>query len=111
MKGPSVRDPGRFEPTHVSRPRERSLGTPVTELTPELSVIVPVFNEGANVEALVARLRPVLDRCVVNWEVVFVDDGSRDDTLLRLRRLHDVDPRYRAIAFSRNFGKEIAIAA
>ncbi len=44
-------------------------------------------------------------------EVVFVDDGSRDDTLLRLRRLHDVDPRYRAIAFSRNFGKEIAIAA
>ena len=72
---------------------------------------MPVFNEGANVDALVARLRPVLDRCVASWEVVFVDDGSRDDTLVRLRRLHDVDPRYRAIAFSRNFGKEIAIAA
>ncbi len=83
----------------------------MTESIPELSVVVPVFNEGANVDALVARLRPVLDRCVASWEVVFVDDGSRDDTLLRLRRLHDVDPRYRAIAFSRNFGKEIAIAA
>jgi glycosyltransferase involved in cell wall biosynthesis len=79
--------------------------------TPELSVVVPVFNEGGNVEALATRLSPVLDRIVASWEVIFVDDGSRDDTLERTRLLNGRDPRYRTVAFSRNFGKEIAIAA
>ncbi|MCP8937816.1 glycosyltransferase family 2 protein [Alsobacter sp. SYSU M60028] len=83
----------------------------VTATEPELSVVIPVFNEGANVEALVARLLPVLERAVASWEVVFVDDGSRDDTLERVRRINRDDPRFHAIAFSRNFGKEIAIAA
>ena len=78
---------------------------------PELSVIVPVYNEGENVNALVARLGPILDRCVASWEVLFVDDGSRDDTLARVRALAEGDARLRAVSFSRNFGKEIAIAA
>ncbi|GGH13688.1 bactoprenol glucosyl transferase [Alsobacter metallidurans] len=78
---------------------------------PELSLVIPVFNEGANVDALVARLRPVLDGITSEWEVVFVDDGSRDDTLARIRAFNEADPRLRAVSFSRNFGKEIAIAA
>lgn len=83
--------------------------SPVT--MPELSIVVPVFNEGRNVEALVRRLAPVLERCAASFEILFVDDGSRDDTLERIRALAATDPRLRAIAFSRNFGKEIALAA
>jgi glycosyltransferase involved in cell wall biosynthesis len=83
----------------------------VTDAAPELSIVVPVYNEAANVDALVARLRPVLDGVTASWEMVFIDNGSRDDTLARIRSLNAADPRLRAVAFSRNFGKEIAIAA
>jgi glycosyltransferase involved in cell wall biosynthesis len=79
--------------------------------SPELSVVVPVYNEASNVGPLCARLVPVLDRIARSWEVVFVDDGSADDTLARIRDLSAGDPRIGAVSFSRNFGKEIAIAA
>ena len=78
---------------------------------PELSVVVPVFNEGENIEALVGALVPVLEGCVASFEIVFVDDGSRDDTLARIRQAATTDSRLRAVSFSRNFGKEIALAA
>ena len=78
---------------------------------PEISVIVPVFNESENLEPLVARLAPVLERAAASYEIVFVDDGSGDETLSVLRRMHEGDARLRAVSFSRNFGKEIAIAA
>ena len=78
---------------------------------PELSVVVPVFNEGDNLEPLLGRLIPTLQRCVSSFQIVFVDDGSSDDTLARLAVLHARDPRIEAVSFSRNFGKEIAIAA
>lgn len=78
---------------------------------PELSVVVPVFNEGENIEALIARLVPVLEKTVATFEIVFVDDGSRDDTFERIRRAATEDMRIRAVTFSRNFGKEIALAA
>ncbi|OYU49007.1 MAG: glycosyltransferase [Rhizobiales bacterium PAR1] len=78
---------------------------------PELSVVVPVFNEGENVEALIARLIPVLENTVSTFEVLFVDDGSRDDTAERISRAASADSRIRAVLFSRNFGKEIALAA
>jgi glycosyltransferase involved in cell wall biosynthesis len=77
---------------------------------PELSVIIPVFNEGDNLRPLVARLVPAL-ACVASFEVIFVDDGSSDGTLQALRALNAADPRVTALSFSRNFGKEIAIAA
>jgi len=79
--------------------------------TPELSVIVPVFNEADNLEALIARLTPVLERIVSSHEILFVDDGSSDETMHVLRKIHTNDRRCRAVSFSRNFGKEIAIAA
>lgn len=78
---------------------------------PELSVVIPVYNEADNLDLLISRLMPVLDRCVQSSEVIFVDDGSRDRTMEELRRLNKQDPRIQAISFSRNFGKEIAIAA
>jgi glycosyltransferase involved in cell wall biosynthesis len=79
--------------------------------SPELSIVVPVYNEGPNVEALVRGVLPLLERIVASFEVIFVDDGSADDTLVRIHELNRADPRFKAISFSRNFGKEIAIAA
>jgi polyisoprenyl-phosphate glycosyltransferase len=77
----------------------------------ELSVITPVYNESNNIEALLTRLVPVLERCAASFEIIFVDDGSTDGTLDCLRAAHRTDPRIRALSLSRNFGKEIAIAA
>ncbi len=76
-----------------------------------LSVVVPVFNEQQGLTALIARLVAVLDATGARWDVIFVDDGSRDHTLEVLRSAHARDPRLKAISFSRNFGKEIAVAA
>lgn len=78
---------------------------------PELSVVVPVHNEADNLPILVERLTPLLDGAVSSWEIVCVDDGSRDGTLSVLKLLSARDPRISAVSFSRNFGKEIAIAA
>jgi polyisoprenyl-phosphate glycosyltransferase len=77
----------------------------------KLSVVIPVYNEAAGIGPLCARLEPVLDRITPAWEVVFVDDGSADDTLAVIRALNARDSRIGAVSFSRNFGKEIAIAA
>jgi polyisoprenyl-phosphate glycosyltransferase len=79
--------------------------------SPELSVVVPVFNESANIAPLCDRLVPILSRVAQSWEVVFVDDGSEDDTLAAIRARNAVEPRIGAVSFSRNFGKEIALAA
>lgn len=78
---------------------------------PEISVAVPVYNEAQNLGPLVARLTAALASTVRSFEVVFVDDGSTDATLETLRALNAADPRVKAVSFSRNFGKEIAIAA
>jgi glycosyltransferase involved in cell wall biosynthesis len=77
----------------------------------ELSVVAPIYNEADNLRPLLDRLTPVLESCARSFEIIFVDDGSTDHTLEILRKAHDSDPRIRAIALSRNFGKEIAIAA
>jgi glycosyltransferase involved in cell wall biosynthesis len=77
---------------------------------PELSVIVPVFNECENLRPLLDRLIPAL-ACVKDFEILFIDDGSQDATLQTLREISQADKRVRALSFSRNFGKEIAIAA
>ena len=77
----------------------------------EIAVVIPVFNEAENVEPLLARLTPLLDRAAASHAILFVDDGSSDATLDVLRRVHALDGRVDAISLSRNFGKEIAIAA
>jgi glycosyltransferase involved in cell wall biosynthesis len=77
----------------------------------QLSVVIPVFNEAANLAPLVARLAPVLEKETHAWEILFVDDGSTDAGIEEIRRLNAVEPRLRALSLSRNFGKEVAIAA
>jgi polyisoprenyl-phosphate glycosyltransferase len=77
----------------------------------ELSVVIPVFNEGPNIGPLCDRVVPILERAASSWEIVFVDDGSEDETLAAIRARNAAEPRIGAVSFSRNFGKEIAIAA
>jgi polyisoprenyl-phosphate glycosyltransferase len=78
---------------------------------PELSVIVPVLNEERNVPLIVARLTAVLETCVASHEILFVDDGSTDGTRAAIAAIAAADARVRAVSFSRNFGKEVALAA
>jgi glycosyltransferase involved in cell wall biosynthesis len=83
----------------------------MTDSAPQLSVVAPLYNEARNLRPLVARLVPVLEELGLSFEIVFVDDGSQDETLDAVRALCAADPRLSALSFSRNFGKEIAIAA
>ncbi len=78
---------------------------------PTLSLVVPCYNEADNIDALQARLSSVLDRTGCSWEIVYVNDGSRDLTLTRLEALHLRDSRVGVLNLSRNFGKEIAMTA
>jgi len=76
-----------------------------------LSVVVPVFNEADNVRPLWNRLLSVLERFGEPFEVVFVDDGSRDGTFAAVKELHAGDVRVRGISLSSNFGHQIALLA
>jgi glycosyltransferase involved in cell wall biosynthesis len=77
-----------------------------------LSIIVPCYNEEANVQPFFDATLHVLTQAGVDAELIFVNDGSRDNTLQELRRLEEqTSPRIKVISFSRNFGKEAALLA
>jgi glycosyltransferase involved in cell wall biosynthesis len=77
-----------------------------------LSLVVPVYNEAETVALFIDRVSTVFRAVAgVRIEVVFVNDGSRDDTLSRVLVLQKADPRVRVIDLSRNFGKEAALSA
>ena len=78
---------------------------------PTLSVVIPVFNEEETIPELDRRLRAFLGELGETWEVVFVDDGSRDGSAKLLEALAEKEPRYKLISFGRNFGHQIAITA
>ena len=78
---------------------------------PEISVVIPVLNEEGNVRELFARLVEVLEGEGQSFEVLFVDDGSRDATFLHLRELSRTDPRLRVLRLTRTFGQEAAVQA
>jgi len=78
---------------------------------PSISVIIPVYNEGQNISSLYEKLASVLGRIAKDYEVIFVDDGSSDDTLTQLRSISQKDPQVRVLVFSRNFGQTAALSA
>lgn len=76
-----------------------------------LSVVVPCHNEEAVLPMFVEHVLNVLDGALVDCELILIDDGSRDDTLSVMRRLHQAHDRVRYVSLSRNFGKESAMLA
>lgn len=82
-------------------------------VSPLLSVIVPVKNEERGIIPFVDRVSAILDKITGDegWEILFIDDGSSDTTLVAIRAAHARDERVRALSLSRNFGKEAALSA
>jgi polyisoprenyl-phosphate glycosyltransferase len=78
---------------------------------PLLSVVIPLFNEELNVGQLHRRLVDSLDPLGEPYEILFVNDGSRDDTPRRLARIQDESPQVSVIHLSRNFGHQAAVSA
>ena len=76
-----------------------------------VSIVIPVYNEAANLPLLWARLRPILADSMRKWEIVFVDDGSTDDSLEILREYSHQDPRVQVVELARNFGQHSALLA
>lgn len=76
-----------------------------------LSVVIPAYNEAEMIQKTAGVLEQILTGANIDYELLFVDDGSADDTWKLIRELADISPRVRGIHFSRNFGKEPAIFA
>ncbi len=84
----------------------------------KISLLIPVYNEEESLDALYAALLPLLDNThpllrgkQYDWEVILVDDGSSDNSYTKLKKLNSIDPRFRYVRLSRNFGKEDALLA
>ena len=80
-------------------------------ITPTLSVVIPVYNEEAGLPALFARIYPALDALGETYEIIFVNDGSTDQTAFLLDKVAQDNSAYKVIHLSRNFGHQIAITA
>ena len=80
-------------------------------MTPEISVVVPMRNESLNVEQLYRDVTSSLSAFARSYEIVAIDDGSRDDTFEKLAALQQKDARVRVIRFRRNFGQTAAFSA
>ncbi len=78
---------------------------------PELSVVVPAWNEDGNLERLHERLAAVLDHLGTSWELIVSDDGSTDGTWAAITRLNVLDSRVKGVRLSRNFGHQAALLA
>lgn len=77
----------------------------------EFSVIIPIYNEELNIPSLLTRLRPVVEKTGMSYELLFVNDGSRDNSLQMIKALAMADSHVRYIDFSRNFGHQVAVSA
>jgi len=83
----------------------------MSRLEDGLSIVLPVFNEVENLEALHSRITEVLKPAGAEYEVIYVDDGSSDGSWRVLRELAAADSRVRLVRFRRNFGQTAALAA
>jgi undecaprenyl-phosphate 4-deoxy-4-formamido-L-arabinose transferase len=81
------------------------------EQKPSISVIIPVYNEESNLDALIGRLYPVMKGMGRPFEIIFTDDGSRDSSLSLLKSKRAELPEMRIIEFNGNFGQHMAILA
>lgn len=78
---------------------------------PEISIVVPAFNEAEGIAVFLEQLQDMLKQCSVDFDIWVIDDGSRDATWERLRQVLECGLHVKALRFTRNFGKEAAILA
>jgi len=95
----------------VTADNTRHITAAASATKPEVSIVIPVFNEEENLPVLYSRLRDVMDRANIEFEIVFVDDGSRDQSRQKLTELEEADKRIVVIELARNFGHQVAITA
>ena len=83
---------------------------PDSQPLPKFCVVIPCYNEQESIPVLVERLVPALEQATAgSWQILFVDDGSRDATARMIWELHAKDPRFQGIRLSRNFGHQPAV--
>ena len=80
-------------------------------VTPRISFVIPVYNEEENLPELFRELRDVLEKLSVSFEIIFIDDGSKDRSGAILREFAHKDERVRIIFFQKNCGQSAAFAA
>lgn len=81
------------------------------ETRPVYSIVAPVYNEEGNVTRLYNEIKRVMDTTGEPWELVLVNDGSRDGSLAEMQAAAEADPRVKIVNFARNFGHQIAVTA
>jgi glycosyltransferase involved in cell wall biosynthesis len=79
--------------------------------TPQISIVAPLYNESESFPLLVKRINTLMDSSPLAIEVVLIDDGSKDDTALKIRQLALTDERYHGVFLSRNHGHQLALTA
>ncbi|UCG26640.1 MAG: glycosyltransferase family 2 protein [Bacteroidales bacterium] len=82
-----------------------------TKANPHLSIVIPLYNEENNLEELYEELVAVLKTMGKSYEIVFIDDGSRDKSFEIVRKLYNHDKRITGLSLSRNFGHQVALVA
>ena len=95
----------------MTNPSNGTTGSGGSFTQPGMSVIVPIYNEEEVIEALHSRLLQVLAPAIPSFEVIFVNDGSRDRSPAMLDAIVLSDSRFKALHFSRNFGHQAAVTA
>jgi len=83
----------------------------MSSLNPQISIVVPLYNEEAGFSLLIERLNNLINQSALKIEIVLIDDGSKDDTSLLMRQLALFDEHYQAIFLSRNYGHQTALTA
>lgn len=78
---------------------------------PSIDIIVPVYNEQDVIPLFEKRIKEVMQSCDVQWRVIFIDDGSSDDSLAMMKSIHQSNSQFGYLSLSRNFGKEYAVTA
>jgi len=77
----------------------------------DLSIVVPLYNEAENVELLHSRIQPVLEKMSKSYEIIYIDDGSKDQTYQLLKQIHETHRHVKVIKFRGNFGQSAAMSA